>query len=128
MCFQISIWEFKTPSSAPTACGSARARKRSSNLARNGARTPLSHVGISGDRWRTATGSWAQNSMPSEPSAGDPASEPKGGLPLQRKLPLLILALLALVLAVSLVISYFTVRRAAEVAAGVRLSSLSKVL
>jgi signal transduction histidine kinase len=46
-------------------------------------------------------------------------------LPLERKLPLLIFGILAVVLATSLGVSYFEVRRVAELAAADRLSGLS---
>ena len=49
-------------------------------------------------------------------------------LPLERKLPLLIFGVLSLVLVLSLGVSYYEVRRAAQVSAGERLSSLSRVL
>src|SRR5215831_20702533 len=47
-------------------------------------------------------------------------------LPLERKLPLLILAILTLILAASLAISYYEVRRSAELSAAERLSGLSR--
>ena len=47
-------------------------------------------------------------------------------LPLERKLPLMIFGVLAVVLATSLGVSYYEVRRAAELLAGDRLSSLSQ--
>jgi signal transduction histidine kinase len=49
-------------------------------------------------------------------------------LPLERKLPLLILGVLAFVLALSLGISYYAVRRSAIISASERLVSLSHVL
>ncbi|HVX38702.1 MAG TPA: ATP-binding protein [Gemmatimonadaceae bacterium] len=49
-------------------------------------------------------------------------------LPLARKLPLLILSLLAVVLTISLALSYYEVRRSAELAAAERVSGLSQVL
>lgn len=49
-------------------------------------------------------------------------------LPLERKLPLLILAILTLVLATSLAISYYEVRRSAQLSAGDRLTHLSRAL
>src|SRR4051812_44364960 len=49
-------------------------------------------------------------------------------LPIERKLPLLILGVLAFVLAVSLGISYYAIRRSAVLAASERLTSLSRVL
>ena len=49
-------------------------------------------------------------------------------LPLERKLPLLIFGVLSLVLALSVGVSYYEVRRAAQSSAGERLSSLSRVL
>ena len=49
-------------------------------------------------------------------------------LPLERKLPLLILAILTLVLATSLGISYYEVRRSAQLSAGERLTHLSHAL
>lgn len=48
-------------------------------------------------------------------------------LPLERKLPLLILGVLAFVLALSLIISYYAIRRSTQIAAGDRLASLSQV-
>jgi signal transduction histidine kinase len=53
---------------------------------------------------------------------------PSSSLPLERKLPLLILGVLAFVLALSLVISYYAIRRAALLSSGERLASLSHVL
>jgi signal transduction histidine kinase len=49
-------------------------------------------------------------------------------LPLERKLPLLILGVLAFVLALSLVISYYAIRRSTQIAAGDRLASLAQVV
>ncbi|MEP6492714.1 MAG: ATP-binding protein [bacterium] len=49
-------------------------------------------------------------------------------LPLERKLPLVIFGVLAAVLAVSVAVSYYEVRRSAELSAGERLSTLSRVL
>src|SRR5690349_3735844 len=49
-------------------------------------------------------------------------------LPLERKLPLMILGVLAFVLALSLIISYYAIRRSTQIAAGDRLASLSQVL
>src|SRR5665213_3986778 len=56
-------------------------------------------------------------------SAAEPT--PYRSLPLERKLPLLIFGILAVVLATSLGVSYFEVRRAAELAAADRLAVLS---
>jgi signal transduction histidine kinase len=56
------------------------------------------------------------------------ASMPRRVLPLERKLPLLILALFTVVLALGLGTSYYEVRRAAEEAAAARLVGLSQVL
>jgi signal transduction histidine kinase len=53
---------------------------------------------------------------------------PTRALPLERKLPLLILGVLATVLTLSLGISYYAVRRSAVLSAGERLTSLSHVL
>jgi len=53
---------------------------------------------------------------------------PSSSLPLERKLPLTIFAILAVVLATSLGVSYFEVRRSAELSAGERLQSLSKAI
>src|SRR5262247_707750 len=53
---------------------------------------------------------------------------PTRSLPLERKLPLLILGVLAFVLTLSLGISYYAVRRAAVLSASERLTSLSHVL
>ena len=50
------------------------------------------------------------------------------GLPLQRKIPLIVLALFALVLGTGIVISYYEVRHAAELAAADRLQSLSQAI
>src|SRR5262245_34563746 len=66
------------------------------------------------------------NSAPTDTSASAPVASP--ALPLERKLPLLILGVLAFVLALSLGISYFAVRRSALVSTSERLSSLSHVL
>ena len=49
-------------------------------------------------------------------------------LPLERKLPLLILGLLAGALALWLLITYYEVRRSAEVAAEERLSTLARTI
>jgi len=54
--------------------------------------------------------------------------EGRASLPIERKLPLLILAILTLVLATSLAISYYEVRRSAQVSAGERLTRLSRSL
>ena len=64
---------------------------------------------------------------PSANGASSAATD-RGSLPLERKLPLLILAILTLVLATSLAISYYEVRRSAQVSAGERLSHLSRAL
>src|SRR5262245_24799070 len=61
-------------------------------------------------------------------AAGPPAAPSNGSLPLARKLPLLILAILTLVLGASLAISYYEVRRSAQLSAGDRLSRLSHSL
>src|SRR5262245_45327414 len=53
---------------------------------------------------------------------------PSSSLPIERKLPLLILGVLAFVLALSLVISYYAIRRSTQIAAGDRLASLSQVV
>jgi len=53
---------------------------------------------------------------------------PTRSLPLERKLPLLILGVLAFVLTLSLGISYYAVRRSAVLSASERLTSLSHVL
>jgi HAMP domain-containing protein len=50
------------------------------------------------------------------------------GLPLQRKIPLIVLALFGFVLGTGIVVSYFEVRHAAELAAADRLLSLSRVI
>jgi signal transduction histidine kinase len=65
-------------------------------------------------------------SIPSTQTA--PAPAPGRSLPLERKLPLLNLGLFGLVLAVSMSVSYYEVRHAAELAASERLMTLSKVL
>jgi signal transduction histidine kinase len=49
-------------------------------------------------------------------------------LPLERKLPLLVLALLTVVLGTSLLFSYYEIRAAAETSASARLNSLSQVI
>ena len=53
------------------------------------------------------------------------ASGGLSGLPLQRKIPLIVLALFAFVLGTGIVVSYYEVRHAAELAAADRLKSLS---
>ncbi len=50
------------------------------------------------------------------------------GLPLERRIPLLVLALFALVLGTGIVVSYYEVRHAAELAAADRLQSLSRAI
>ena len=50
------------------------------------------------------------------------------GLPLQRKIPLIVLALFGFVLGTGIVVSYFEVRHAAELAAADRLQSLSQAI
>src|SRR5215471_1783665 len=55
-------------------------------------------------------------------------SSASNSVPLERKLPLLILAILTLVLATSLAISYYEVRRSAELSAAERVSNLSRSL
>ena len=52
----------------------------------------------------------------------------RASLPLERKLPLLILAILTLILATSLAFSYYEVRRSAQISAGERLTRLSQSL
>ncbi|HEY9229962.1 MAG TPA: hypothetical protein VIP11_25145, partial [Gemmatimonadaceae bacterium] len=61
------------------------------------------------------------NSAPTDPALSS-------SLPLERKLPLLILGVLALVLALSLGISYYTVRLAALQSSGERLTDMTGVL
>ena len=56
------------------------------------------------------------------------SSPGRASLPLERKLPLLILAILTLVLATSLAISYYEVRRSAQLSAGERLTRISQAL
>src|SRR5690242_18223521 len=56
------------------------------------------------------------------------AAAGQSGLPLQRKIPLIVLALFALVLGTGIVVSYYEVRQAAELAAADRLQSLSKAI
>src|SRR3954470_2196227 len=56
------------------------------------------------------------------------ATSLSSSLPIERKLPLLILGVLAFVLALSLIISYYAIRRSTQIAAGDRLASLSKVV
>jgi len=53
---------------------------------------------------------------------------PRGELPLARKLPLLILSLLGVVLTISFALSYYEIRRSAELAAAERVTGLSQVL
>ncbi|MGH7619624.1 MAG: hypothetical protein ACREPM_20620, partial [Gemmatimonadaceae bacterium] len=60
------------------------------------------------------------------PAAGARAAH--GALPLERKLPLLILAILTLVLATSLGISFYEARQSAQISAGDRLTHLSRAL
>jgi len=62
------------------------------------------------------------------PAVGPGSSDRPGALPLERKLPLLALAVLTLVLAGSLVMSYYEVRRAALLSADERLASASRAL
>ena len=50
------------------------------------------------------------------------------GLPLQRKIPLIVLALFGFVLGTGIVVSYYEVRHAAELAAADRLKSLSQAI
>src|SRR5262245_29511911 len=57
-----------------------------------------------------------------------PDAQTSRSLPLERKLPLLILGVLAFVLALSLGVSYYAVRRAAQQAASERLVTVSTVL
>src|SRR5215831_828895 len=66
--------------------------------------------------------------MTDTPPAGSASTRFGNSLPLERKLPLLILAILTLILATSLAISYYEVRRSAELSAAERLSSLSRSL
>src|SRR4051812_37585293 len=61
-------------------------------------------------------------------SAPNNGTLPSRSLPLERRLPLLILGVLAFVLALSLIISYYAIRRSTQIAAGDRLASLSKVI
>jgi hypothetical protein len=58
----------------------------------------------------------------------EPAQPPPRSLPLERKLPLLVLALLTVVLGTSLLFSYFEIRTATETSASARLNSLSQVI
>jgi signal transduction histidine kinase len=64
----------------------------------------------------------------SPPAGSASTSSASNSLPLERKLPLLILAILTLVLATSLAISYYEVRRSAELSAAERVSNLSRSL
>src|SRR5215467_15151972 len=66
--------------------------------------------------------------MTANPPAGSASKRFGNSLPLERKLPLLILAILTLVLATSLAISYYEVRRSAELSAAERVSNLSRSL
>lgn len=50
------------------------------------------------------------------------------GLPLQRKIPLIVLALFGFVLGTGIIVSYFEVRHSAELAAADRLKSLSQAI
>ena len=61
-----------------------------------------------------------------EPRSHASNGVPLRSLPLERKLPLLVLAMFAVVLAVSLAVSYVEIRRAAIESAGERLSSLGQ--
>ncbi len=61
----------------------------------------------------------------------EPANPDGGGsrsLPLERRLPLLVLGLLAFVLAISLFVSYYEIRASAQASARDRLASLSRVV
>src|SRR5689334_20316082 len=58
-------------------------------------------------------------------STDDKAAVSPPGLPLERKIPLIVLALFAFVLGTGIVVSYYEVRHAAELAAADRLKSLS---
>ncbi len=62
------------------------------------------------------------------PQRATTTSVGRGSLPLERKLPLLILAVLTLVLATSLAISNYEVRRTAQLSAGERLTRISQAL
>ena len=59
---------------------------------------------------------------------GSKAGAGLSGLPLQRKIPLIVLALFAFVLGTGIVVSYYEVRHAAELAAADRLQSLSQAI
>jgi signal transduction histidine kinase len=59
---------------------------------------------------------------------GSKAAPGLSGLPLQRKIPLIVLALFAFVLGTGIVLSYYEVRHAAELAAADRLKSLSQAI
>jgi len=65
----------------------------------------------------------AVTSPPADFAVSLPSSS---SLPLERKLPLMIFAILSVVLATSLGVSYYEVRRSAEMLAGERLQSLSR--
>jgi signal transduction histidine kinase len=66
-------------------------------------------------------------SIVTAPIFDSPPAAPRS-LPLERKLPLLIFGVLSLILVLSVGVSYYEVRRAAQVSTGERLSSLSHVL
>ena len=64
----------------------------------------------------------------SAPRLADRASPSPTQLPLERKLPLLVLALFSIILGAWAVASYYETRRAAEAAAGERLSTLARIV
>ncbi|HEV8217428.1 MAG TPA: hypothetical protein VGP95_16380, partial [Gemmatimonadaceae bacterium] len=61
-------------------------------------------------------------------STDDKATVSPPGLPLERKIPLIVLALFGFVLGTGIVVSYYEVRHAAELAAADRLKSLSQAI
>src|SRR5262245_42167699 len=114
---------------------SDRALNKSARSARSGARTAQSRVGIYGDRSRTemakartdpAAGRGVTATTLPAPSFADRVSPAQ--LPLERKLPILVLALFSIILGAWAVASYYETRRAAEAAAAERLSTLARVV
>jgi len=61
-------------------------------------------------------------------STDDKATVSPPGLPLERKIPLIVLALFGFVLGTGIIVSYYEVRHAAELAAADRLRSLSQAI
>ena len=116
---------------------SDRALNKSARSARSGVRTAQSRLGTYGDLSRTEMararpesaaprgGDMTATTLPA-PSFAERVSPTQ--LPLERKLPILVLALFSVILGAWALASYYETRRAAEAGAAERLSTLVRVV